>query len=97
MTRIAYDILFEENPSALVAAEELLAVYEDDITDWKEDHYQFVEGSTWADDIKYRGGGWQSNWHFVTKAWINDGSKEEDLSIKDYPKNISLALPMLSE
>ena len=33
----------------------------------------------------------------MTEAWINDGSAPEELSLKDYPKNISLALPMLSE
>lgn len=34
-----------------------------------------------ADDIKYRGGGYQSNWHFVDTPFIDTPGK----TIADYP------------
>jgi hypothetical protein len=58
LTRIAYDILAEESPKSLSAAEKLLEAYSDRITDEKEGTHKFVEACSWADDIKYRGGGW---------------------------------------
>ena len=62
----------------------------------KEDKHPFVECSTLADDIKYHGGGWQSNWHFVDLPWFDQGGKPSD-----YPKyhfhehNLTLAIPQL--
>lgn len=44
----------------------------------KERRYPFVECATLADDIKYRGGGWQSDWHFIDQSWFDDGLKPED-------------------
>ena len=46
----------------------------------KESSYPFVECATYADDIKYSGGGWQSNWHFVDNAFLDKGG-----NIHDYP------------
>lgn len=37
----------------------------------KEKSYPFVECATLADDIKYIGGGWQSDWHFVDLPWFD--------------------------
>ena len=38
-----------------------------------EGDYPYVESSTFADDIKYHGGAWQSDFHFVTNPFIAEG------------------------
>lgn len=64
----------------------------------KEGEYPFVECATLADDIKYRGGAWQSDWHFVDKAWYDDDGSSNHAS-EDYPlyktnpKNLTLVVP----
>jgi len=42
--------------------------------------HPFVECSTFADEIKSRGGTWQSGWHFVDLPYLDQGG-----SINDYP------------
>jgi len=62
---MAYDELLSKHPQALKNAEKLLAVMAgENITSSERDH-PFVEAAPFADMIKYKGGGWQSNWHFV--------------------------------
>lgn len=39
-----------------------------------------VECVTFADDIKYKGGSYQSNWHFIDTPYLDDGG-----DISDYP------------
>ena len=58
IARVAYDILQEENPTALKAAESMLKSYSDSITADREGSHKFVECVTWGDDSKRRGGGW---------------------------------------
>ena len=59
----------------------------------KEDSYPFVECATFADDIKSSGGGWQSEWHFIDMAYLDEGD-----DINDYDNygqsdhNITLAI-----
>lgn len=91
---MAYDELVKESPQALAKAEELLKVMSgENITSSEKDHI-FVEAAPFADMVKYKGGGWQSNWHFVDIPYLDQGN-----SIKDYPnfvedpKNISEAIP----
>ena len=38
-----------------------------------EGDYPYVESATFADDIKYHGGAWQSDFHFVTNPFIAEG------------------------
>jgi len=45
-----------------------------------ERNYPFTECSTFADEIKSRGGTWQSEWHFVDTPYLDKGG-----SIDDYP------------
>ena len=39
-----------------------------------------VECVTFADDIKFKGGSYQSSWHFIDTPFLDDGG-----SIDDYP------------
>lgn len=63
----------------------------------KERDYPFVECASLADDIKYRGGGWQSDWHFVDKPWYDQGGKAEDYpEFKINPTNLTLIIPEIT-
>lgn len=42
--------------------------------------YPFVECATFADEIKAKGGSFQSGWHFVDTPYLDEGG-----SINDYP------------
>lgn len=95
VSRIAYEKLQKENPQALARATNLLkygSSKNPDMTTTERD-YPFVESSTFADLIKYKGGGWQSDWHFVDTPYLDQGGK-----ISSYPdfkfnnKNITTAI-----
>ena len=55
---MAYDMLKKDNPQALQKAEDLIKIYQDNLTLTHEKDYPFVECVTLADDNKRRGGGW---------------------------------------
>ncbi len=57
VARIAYDHLAAESPATLKQANSLLTAFSDSTTT-SEGDYPFVECATWADLIKYKGGGW---------------------------------------
>ena len=46
-----------------------------------EGSYPFVECATFADEIKAKGGRFQSGWHFVDNPYLDEGDK-----IEDYPQ-----------
>lgn len=94
MARIAYDILVKENPVALQKAELILAdMANQTITDSERDH-PFVECASFADMVKYKGGGWQSNWHFVDIPYFDQGGNMNDYpEFKEDMMNITIAIP----
>jgi hypothetical protein len=55
-----------------------------------------VESATFADEIKSKGGSWQSGWHFLDNPYLDQGG-----SIEDYPnfkfesENVATAIPHL--
>ena len=100
MARIAYDKLSTSSPHALQKANDLLEVLSDNkpslIT--KEYDYPFVECATFADDIKSKGGNWQSGWHFINLPYLDQGGKPSDFG--DYgasPNNITLAISQIMD
>jgi len=82
VARIAYDYLSANYASVLDAANKELAVLtaSDPGLVYKENDYPFVECATLADDIKYNGGSWQSDWHYVDNPFLDQGG-----NINDYP------------
>ena len=82
VARIASDILTAKNPAVLAKAEEILAVLTKSDPSYVEyeKNYPFVECATFADKIKYRGGAYQSGWHFIDQPYLDEGG-----SISDYP------------
>jgi RNAse (barnase) inhibitor barstar len=66
--RIAFDVLNEESPSTVNAVNKILAPLREVDPSWttsETPEHGFVECATWADEIKSKGGNWQSSWHFV--------------------------------
>lgn len=62
---------------------------------YREDMYPYIECATFADDIKYHGGAWQGDFHFIDYPFIDQPGK----TIADYPgsddlstRNITVAL-----
>ncbi len=92
VARIAYEKLNSHNSTVLTQANNLLK--------WlphpsdKENLYPFVECATLADDIKYTGGGWQSDWHFVDLPWLDQGGDVEKYpEFKLNPHNLTYVIP----
>ena len=85
MANIAEKVLEEQNPTALKAANDLLLKLGEYNSTWvvNEDKHAFVECATFADDFKYHGEMWQSDFHFIDFPWIEEG---EDA---DYKINLS--------
>jgi hypothetical protein len=84
VSRIAYDKLgfTKEGQAALARTNDLLNVYSESHPDMTEHerNYPFVECSTFGDEIKAKGGTWQSGWHFVDQPYLDEGG-----FINDYP------------
>ena len=49
----------------------------------KEGDHPLVECTTFADDIKYAGGGFQSPWHFVDQPYYDQGGSPSDYPFKE--------------
>jgi hypothetical protein len=78
--RVAFDLLEKESPSALKAAEDVLSLYKKNTN---EGQHAFVECSTYADDVKGKGGSYQAGWHFVDKPYLDEpGTKLSDFDFK---------------
>ena len=61
---------------------------------YHEVNHSFVECATFADDIKYHGGGWQSDYHFADNVWVSGGD-EEAMSFPNEPRNLTIGLTNL--
>ena len=93
VANIAQNLLEERKPEALKAANKMLtylAKHDSSFVVNEGDH-AFVETATFADDMKYHGEMWQSDFHFKTIAWIEEG-EESDYKIKTSPRNITVGL-----
>ena len=73
VARIAQDILEKESPETLQNIENLLGILkksDPDLTK-KEGKHPMVECAIFADDIKYKGGLYQSQWHYVDQPYLD--------------------------
>jgi hypothetical protein len=82
VNRIAYEALEQENPAVLKAANDILNTLHQTMPDMvtNESQWPFVECATWADDIKGKGGKFQSGWHFIDRPFLDEGGKLTDFS-----------------
>lgn len=58
---------------------------------WREQDHALVECSTFADDYKYRGEGWQKYYHYINYPWIEEDDDSTDYVVKTKDKNITEA------
>jgi hypothetical protein len=69
-----------------------LAAFNATLTVGELDH-PFVEAATFADDIKYHGGAWQSDFHFVQTLYIPEGEgKASDYKITVKKHNLTFGI-----
>lgn len=59
-----------------------------------EGNYPFVESATFADDVKAKGGSYQSGWHFDDNPLWLSGSAS-NYNIKKEPENATVIVPQL--
>ena len=102
VARIAFDKLqsTSQGQVALAKANSLLKVYSSSHPSMTnlEGNYPFVECATFADEIKAKGGSWQSGWHFVDTPYFDKGGSEKDYpNFKPDPNSIDKAIPSLQE
>ena len=93
VSNIAYNLLNERNPESLAAAEKMMTYltdYDSSFTTHEKNH-AFVETATFADDLKYHGEMWQSDFHFLNTPWIETGS-ESDYDVKSSTRNITTGM-----
>jgi hypothetical protein len=74
VARIAYNILEQESPETIQGVENILKSLETSGSTWTtgEKDHPFVECVTFADNIKNKGGSYQSNWHFVDTPYYDE-------------------------
>lgn len=89
VARIAHDILETESPDTITKVESILKPMQKDFPTWttKEGNHPFVECTTYADDIKYKGGSFQSPWHFDDEPYLDEGGTIADFNYTIPPHN----------
>lgn len=94
VARIANDILEVDSPDTIEAIESILSVLKKSNPTWtiKEGKHSMVECVTFGDDIKRKGGGYQSGWHFVDTPLLDQGGKISDFNFKPDAHNITEAI-----
>lgn len=55
-----------------------------------------VECVTFADDIKYKGGGYQSGWHFIDTPFLDEGGDISDYDFTFDTHNVTEAITNLA-
>ena len=97
VANIAQNLLEEKSPDALEAANDLLKYLGESDPDFvtHEDKHAFVECATFADDYKYHGEAWQSDFHFITLPYFTEGS-ESDYDISMSSRNLTDGLAQIT-
>jgi len=61
-----------------------------------EGSHPFVECSTFADDIKGKGGAYQAGWHFIDTPFLDEGGNLDDYDFTMDAHNVTEALSALT-
>lgn len=77
VARVAYELLDQQT---IDQVEDILSVLKKSDPSWThlEGDHPFVECVTFADDIKYKGGSYQSGWHFIDTPFLDEGGDVSD-------------------
>jgi hypothetical protein len=98
VARIANDILEKESPQTIEDVEAALAVLKksDPKLITSEDKHPMVECATFADELKAKGGRYQSGWHFIDQPFLDEGGSVDDFSFTKDAHNITEAMGSLT-
>ena len=92
VSNIAQNLLEDKAPDALAKANAMLQpLYNSTIDTTHEGDHAFVECATFADDNKYHGEMWQSDFHFKKIPYIKDGV-ETDYKIPVATRNLTVGM-----
>jgi hypothetical protein len=101
VARIAYDMLKKNGEDHIIdQVNDLLYILKHkDMGTWtiKEGNWPMVECVCYADDIKYKGGVYQSTWHFLNFAYFDKGGDIDDYRFKAPKHNITEAIDGLTK
>jgi hypothetical protein len=94
VSRVAYEILQKQSPQTITQVESILSVLKTEDPDWTklEGKHPMVECVTFADDIKFKGGSYQSGWHFIDTPFLDQGGDISDYNFTLEVHNITEAL-----
>ena len=97
-SRVAFEILQADSPDVANDVENILLVLKKSDASWtnKEKDHAMVECVTFADDIKYKGGGYQSGWHFIDTPFLDQGGDISDYDFTFDTHNVTEAITSLS-
>ena len=96
VAQIAYDKLKAESPASIDQINKVLGfLTRDQPSILKEKNYPMIEGSTWADDVKAKGGSFQNEWHFSDEPVFDDNTPQNQFTIEHNPQNVTLVIPEL--
>lgn len=92
--RIAYDKLQAEDPDRVKNVEKVLSFLKTSDPGWttSEKDHPFVECATFADDIKHKGGSYQSGWHFIDTPFLDEGGSIDDYDFTMDSHNVTEAI-----
>jgi hypothetical protein len=98
VANVAQNLLQKHDTKALNGALKMLQALRtaDPTLTSHEDQHPFVECATFADDIKYNGGGWQSDFHFIDIAYVDEG-KASDYNIVTKEHNLTQGIQNISD
>ena len=98
-SRVAYELLSKDSPDTISQVENILSVLKKSDPSWtkSEEKRPFVECSTFADDIKHKGGAYQSGWHFVDTPFLDEGGDISDYDFTFDEHNITEAITSISD
>jgi len=99
VANIAQDLLLQNDVNSWNAANVMLQSlrdYDPVLTSHELDH-PFVECATFADDIKYNGGAWQSDFHFIDIAYVDQGTASDWNVTGPKPHNLTLGIQNISD
>jgi hypothetical protein len=94
VARVAHDILEAQSPSTLANVNSILAYLKKSDPSWtsKEGDHPMVECTTFADDIKFKGGAYQNNWHFIDTPFLDEGGSISDFNFTMDAHNVTEAM-----
>jgi hypothetical protein len=98
-SRVAFEVLSESSPDTITQFETILAVLKKSDPSWtpSEDKHPMVECVTFADDIKHKGGAYQSGWHFIDTPFLDEGGDISDYDFTYDTHNVTEAITAISQ